>query len=626
MSSSTEKAPAGQAGRTAPRTVSEVVVRFAGDSGDGMQVTGSQFTNTTAFVGNDVSTFPDFPAEIRAPAGSLPGVSGFQIHFANHDIYTPGDEPQALIAMNPAALKVNLPDLPLNGLLIVNSDNFAEKNLKLAGYDSNPLEDGSLEGYRTIPIPLTTLTRKALEAVELPRKLIDRCKNFFALGIMYHLYNRPVEPTLRWLERYFGKNPDVVQANTLALRAGIAYCEASEVFQTTYEVERATFFPPGRYRNINGNAALALGLVAASERAGARVFLAGYPITPASDVLHQMSRYKRFGILTMQAEDEISAVCAAIGASFAGRIGVTVTSGPGMALKTEAIGLAVAAEIPLVLFDVQRGGPSTGLPTKTEQADLLQALYGRNSETPVPVIAAQTPGDCFWAAIEGVRIATKYMTPVIVLTDGYLANGAEPWAIPRLEDLPEIAVRFRTDPEGFLPYGRDPETLARPWAVPGTPGLEHRIGGLEKSNLTGNVSYDADNHELMVHLRDQRVRNIENDIPAASVDGEDSGTVLVVGWGSTYGVIQSAVRRVREGGGSVSHLHLRHLNPMPHNVGEILSRFERILVPELNLGQLAAVLRQRFLIPVRSLSKVQGKPFKSSEIAEAIESLQGRTE
>jgi 2-oxoglutarate ferredoxin oxidoreductase subunit alpha len=617
MSTSTENQPT----RARSSTVPEVVVRFAGDSGDGMQVTGSQFTATTALFGNDVSTFPDFPAEIRAPAGSLPGVSGFQIHFASHDIHTPGDDLDALVAMNPAALKVNLPDLPLNGLLIVNSDNFAEKNLKLAGYDSNPLDDGSLEGYKTIRVPLTTLTRKALEGVELSRKHVDRCKNFFALGVVYYLYNRPAEPTERWLESYFAKRPDVIVANRTALKAGIAYAEASEIFHTTYTVEPARFFAPGRYRNMSGNVALSLGLVAGARQAGTRMFLAGYPITPASDILHQMAGYKRFGITTFQAEDEICAVCCAIGASYAGQIGVTCTSGPGMALKTEAIGLAVAAELPLVIFNIQRGGPSTGLPTKTEQADLLQALFGRNSEAPVPVIAARTPGDCFWIAIEAVRLATTYMTPVIALSDGYLANGAEPWLIPSVRELPEIPVRFRTEPEGFQPYQRDPQTLARPWVTPGHAGLEHRIGGLEKQNLSGNVNYDGDNHELMVHLRAQRVRNIENDIPAAVVDGPESGKLLIVGWGSTYGSIQSALRKMQDEGKDVAHLHLRHLNPFPKNLGEVLARYEKILVPELNLGQLASVLRSRFLVPTESLNKVQGKPFKSTEIVAAAERL-----
>jgi len=598
--------------------VGRVVVRFAGDSGDGMQVTGSQFTNTAAFVGNDVSTFPDFPAEIRAPAGSLPGVSGFQINFASHDVDTPGDDPDVLVAMNPAALKVNLKDLPLNGLLIVNSDNFAQKNLKLAGYDSNPLEDGTLEGYRLVEVPLTTLTRRALESVDLPRKQVDRCKNFFALGIMYYLYNRPTAPTEAWLERYFGPRPTIVEANVTALKAGVAYCDAARLFQATYEVERAEF-PPGRYRNLNGNTALALGLVAASSRADTEMFLAGYPITPASDILHQLSRYKRFGVITMQAEDEISAICAAIGAAYAGKIAVTATSGPGMALKGEALGLAVVTELPLVVIDIQRGGPSTGLPTKTEQADLFQALYGRHSEAPVPVIAAASPGDCFPTAMEAVRIALRYMTPVILLSDGYIANGAEPWRIPSVEDLPRIPVKYRTDPEGYQPYSRDEETLARPWAIPGTPGLEHRIGGLEKENVTGHVNYDGANHELMVHLRAERIRNIARDLPEAEPDGPQRGKLLVLGWGSTRGAIRSAMRTAHQRGLDVAHLHLRHLNPFPRNLGDVLARYERVLVPELNLGQLAFVLRGRYLLDVRSLAKVQGQPFKSSEILEAIE-------
>lgn len=614
--STQEKTPS-----NAPETVDRVVIRFAGDSGDGMQVTGNQFTNTSAFAGNDVATFPDFPAEIRAPAGSLAGVSGFQLNFANHDIHTPGDEPDALVAMNPAALKVNVQDLPLNGLLIVNEDNFGEKNLKLAGYKSNPLEDGTVDGFRTVRIPLTTLTRKALEGIDLPRKQVDRCKNFFALGVMYYLYNRPTGPTEEWLNRYFGKRPELVKANLTALRAGIAYCEASRLFHTTYQVDKAEDFPAGRYRNMNGNSATALGLVAASCRAKTSIFLASYPITPASDILHALSGYKRFGVMTFQAEDEISAVCAAIGAAYAGKIGVTTTSGPGMALKAEALGLAVSVELPLVVFNVQRGGPSTGLPTKTEQADLFQALWGRNGEAPIPIIAPSTPGDCFWASMEAVRIAIKYMTPVIVLSDGYIANGAEPWQIPSVADLPEIEVNYRTDPENYEPYARHPETLARPWAVPGTPGLEHRIGGLEKENITGHISYDAQNHELMVRLRDQRVRNIANDIPLAKVEGPEKGPVLVVGWGGTYGTIRSAMRTLHEGGLPAAHLHLKHLNPFPSNLEEILRRYEHVIVPELNLGQLVTVLRARFLVDAKSLSKVQGKPFRNSEIVEAVRRL-----
>jgi 2-oxoglutarate ferredoxin oxidoreductase subunit alpha len=601
--------------------VERVVVRFAGDSGDGMQVTGNQFTNTAAFVGNDVSTFPDYPAEIRAPAGSLPGVSGFQINFASHDIQTPGDEPDVLVAMNPAALKVNLPDLPLNGLLICNADNFTDRNLALAEYDSNPLEDGTLEGYKTVRLPLTTATRKALEELDLSKKVVDRCKNFFALGLMYYLYNRPTEPTEHWPGTYFGRKPDIVEANTRALRAGIAYGEATELFHTTYVVERAVF-APGRYRNINGNSALSLGLVAASQQAGIDLFLAGYPITPASDVLHQMSAYKRFGVQTLQAEDEIGAVCAAIGSAFAGKIAVTVTSGPGMALKTEALGLAVSVELPLIVVNIQRAGPSTGMPTKTEQGDLFQALWGRPSETPIPVIASRAPGDCFWASLEAARIALKYMTPVILLSDGYLANGAEPWRIPSVSDLPEIRAGFRTDPEGYQPYLRESETLARPWATPGTPGLEHRIGGLEKEDVTGNVNYEGANHAKMVRLRQQRVRNIENDIPLAEVDGPETGRVLIVGWGSTHGAIRSALRRLGEPRrNSVAHVHLTHLNLLPRNLGEVLENYDHVLVPELNLGQLATVLRARYLVDTKSLTKVEGKPLKSVEIMHAVERL-----
>jgi 2-oxoglutarate ferredoxin oxidoreductase subunit alpha len=601
-------------------TLERVVVRFAGDSGDGMQITGNQFTNTAAVFGNDVSTFPDYPAEIRAPAGSLPGVSGFQINFASLDIDTPGDEPDVLVAMNPAALKVNLPELRSNGILIVSSDSFEEQDLKLAGYKSNPLTDHTLDGYRTIQVPLTLLTRKALEGLDLSRKAVDRCKNFFALGIMYYLYNRSLETTEKWLERYFSKTPDVIEANRRALRGGYAYCEAVHLFQTTYHVEPAEL-PPGRYRNISGNTALALGLLAASRQAKLDLFLASYPITPASDVLHTLSMYKRFGLFAFQAEDEIAAICSAIGASYGGKIGVTATSGPGMALKSEGMGLAVMAELPLVVVNMQRGGPSTGLPTKTEQADLFQAVLGRNGECPIPVVAASTPGDCFWAALESVRIAIRFMTPVILLSDGYLANGAEPWPIPKVKDLPPIPVSFRTDPEGFHPYLRDPETLARPWALPGTTGLEHRIGGLEKQNVTGNVNYEPGNHELMVRLRNEKVQNIANFIPEAQVDGPAEGKLLVVGWGSTRGAIRGALRQVASEGIVPSHLHLRHLNPFPRNLGEVLKRFERVLVPELNLGQLAFLLRARYLVNARAFSKVQGKPFKSSEIADAIRQI-----
>ena len=601
-------------------TLERVVVRFAGDSGDGMQVTGNQFTNTAAIFGNDVSTFPDYPAEIRAPAGSLPGVSGFQINFASLDIDTPGDEPDVLVAMNPAALKVNLSDLRPNGILIVSSDSFEEQDLKLAGYKSNPLTDHTLDGYRTIEVPLTTLTRKALEGLDMSRKSIDRCKNFFALGIMYYLYNRSLETTEKWLETYFKKKPEVIEANRRALRAGYAYCEAVHLFQTTYQVDPAQL-PPGRYRNISGNTALALGLLAASRQAKLDLFLASYPITPASDVLHTLSMYKRFGLFAFQAEDEIAAICSAIGASYGGKIGVTATSGPGMALKTEGMGLAVMAELPLVVINMQRGGPSTGLPTKTEQADLFQAVLGRNGESPIPVVAASTPGDCFWAALEAVRLAIRFMTPVILLSDGYLANGAEPWPIPKAKDLPPIPVSFRTDAEGFHPYERDPETLARPWAVPGTPGLEHRIGGLEKQNVTGNVNYEPSNHELMVRLRNEKVANIANFIPEATVEGPASGKLLIVGWGSTRGAIRGAIRQLAPEGIVPAHVHLRHLHPFPRNLEAIMKRYETVLVPELNLGQLAFLLRARYLVNARTLSKVQGKPFKSSEIADAVRAV-----
>jgi 2-oxoglutarate ferredoxin oxidoreductase subunit alpha len=598
-----------------------VTIRFAGDSGDGMQLTGTQFTNTSAVVGNDIATLPDFPAEIRAPAGSLPGVSGFQINFSSHDIRTPGDQPNVLVAMNPAALKVNLPDLEEGGILIVNTDSFNENNLKKAGYTSNPLEDGSLQHYRVFKIPITTLNRAALRnEVNLPPKEIDRCKNFWALGLMYWLYDRPLEPTLRWIEAKFKKNPEVMKANATALRAGFAYAEAAEIFTTHYRVKRAVI-APGKYRKITGNEATALGFIAASVLARRPLFYASYPITPASDILHELSTRKNFGVKTFQAEDEIAAVCAAIGASFAGNLGLTGTSGPGLALKSEAIGLAVMTEVPLVIIDVQRGGPSTGLPTKTEQADLLQAMFGRNGECPVAIVAPATPSDCFQMAIEAFRIATKYMLPVIYLSDGYLANGAEPWRVPKMNELPRIEIRFHTDPKGFQPYLRDPETLARPWAIPGTPGLEHRIGGLEKQDITGNVSYDPENHMHMVLTRAEKVERIANDIPEVEVFGQPEGRLLVVGWGSTYGAITSAVEQMQQRGKSVSSLHLRYLNPFPKNLGEVLSRFDKVLVPELNLGQLALLLRAKYLVPAISYPKVKGKPFKISEIVAKIEEV-----
>jgi 2-oxoglutarate/2-oxoacid ferredoxin oxidoreductase subunit alpha len=598
-----------------------VTIRFAGDSGDGMQLTGTQFTNTSAVVGNDISTLPDFPAEIRAPAGSLPGVSGFQLNFSNHDIRTPGDEPNVLVAMNPAALKVNLADLEPGGILIVNTDAFSENNLKKAGYTSNPLEDGSLSGYRLFKLPITTSNRAALrDEVKLPQKEIDRCKNFWALGLMYWLYDRPLEPTLRWIEGKFKKNNEVVKANATALRAGFAYADAAEIFTTHYRVKKAKI-APGKYRNITGNEATALGFVAASVLSGRPLFYASYPITPASDILHELSARKNFGVKTFQAEDEIAAVCAAIGASFAGQLGLTGTSGPGLALKSEAIGLAVMTELPLVVVDVQRGGPSTGLPTKTEQADLLQAMFGRNGECPVAVIAPATPGDCFHMAVEAFRIATKHMLPVLYLSDGYLGNGAEPWRVPGMEELPTFEVKFRTEQEGFAPYLRDPDTLARPWAVPGTPALEHRIGGIEKQDITGNVSYDPENHMHMVLTRAEKVARIADDIPDLEIFGNPEGRLLVVGWGSTYGSITSAVEEMQNHGFSVSSVHLRHLNPFPRNLGEILGRFDRVLVPELNMGQLTMLLRARYLVPAISFPKVKGKPFKIGELTEKMKEI-----
>ena len=598
-----------------------VTIRFAGDSGDGMQLTGTQFTNTTAIVGNDISTLPDFPAEIRAPAGSLPGVSGFQLNFSHHDIRTPGDEPNVLVAMNPAALKVNLDDLEPGGILITNTDAFNENNLKKAGYPANPLEDGSLSGYRLFKLPISTLNRAALrDAVQLPSKDIDRCKNFWALGLMYWLYDRPLEPTQRWIEAKFKRNPEVAKANQTALKAGFAYAEAAEIFTTHYRVRRAAI-APGKYRNITGNEATALGCVAASVLAKRPLFYASYPITPASDILHELSTRKNFGVKTFQAEDEIAAVCAAIGASFAGQLGLTGTSGPGLALKSEAIGLAVMTELPIVVIDVQRGGPSTGLPTKTEQADLLQAMFGRNGECPVAIVAAATPGDCFHMAIEAFRIATKHMLPVIYLTDGYLGTGAEPWRVPGMEELPRFEVNFAKDPNGFYPYNRDPETLARPWAIPGTPGLEHRIGGIEKQDITGNVSYDPENHMHMVKIRAEKVARIADDIPELEIFGESEGRLLVIGWGSTYGAITSAVEEMQRSGKSVSSVHIRHLNPFPRNLGEILGRFDRVLVPELNMGQLAMLLRARYLVPAVSFPKVKGKPFKISELTAKMNEL-----
>jgi 2-oxoglutarate/2-oxoacid ferredoxin oxidoreductase subunit alpha len=601
-------------------TIDKAVIRFCGDSGDGMQITGSQFTNTVALYGNDLATFPDYPAEIRAPAGTLPGVSGFQVHFSSSNVYTPGDSVDVLIAMNPAALKMNLADLKTNGILIVNSDDFGESDLRKAQITVSPLEDHSLDGYRLFAVQLTKLTRAALKDVGLDAKSMDRCKNFFALGMCYWLYNRSMEPTLRYLDDKFKNKPQLVTANKLAMQAGYSFCEATEAFQISYEIPPAKL-SPGTYRNISGNAALALGFVAASQQAGIPLFLGSYPITPASDILHELSMYKDFGVTTFQAEDEIAAVSSAIGASYTGALAITTTSGPGMALKTEAIGLAVAVELPLVICDIQRGGPSTGLPTKTEQADLLQALYGRNSEAPVPVLAPSSPGDCFWIAIEASRIAIKYMVPVIVLSDGYLANGAEPWKVPTVAELPQIPVVFETNPEGFLPYKRNPSTLARPWAIPGTPGLEHRVGGIEKQDVTGNINYEPLNHEHMVRTRAEKVEGIAQDIPEVVPEGDPSGDLLIIAWGSTAGPITAAMKPMREKGHRIGHVHLRYLNPLPRNLGDVLKRYKKVLVPEMNMGQLSMILRAKFLVDAESYGKIQGKPFKQSEIEAKIEEL-----
>jgi 2-oxoglutarate ferredoxin oxidoreductase subunit alpha len=603
------------------RTLQDVVIRFAGDSGDGMQLTGSQFTSTTVAVGNDAVTLPDFPAEIRAPAGTLPGVSGFQIHFSSDHIYTPGDQADVLVAMNPAALKVNLDDLKKEGgVIIANVDAFTKRDLAKAHYESNPLEDGSLDGYRVFAVELTRLTRAALKETSLDTRAVDRCKNFFALGMMYYLYERPSAITENWLEEKFRGKPDLIEANKLALKAGIAYCEATEVFLETYKVPAAKL-PPGLYRNVSGNQALALGMVAAAKTAGLPLFLGSYPITPASDILHELSRYKNYDVETFQAEDEIAGVCSAIGAAFGGALALTTTSGPGVALKGEGIGLAIMTELPLIIANIQRGGPSTGLPTKTEQADLNQAIYGRNGESPLPVLAAATPADCFNIAFEAVRIALNYMTPVIILSDGYLANGSEPWKMPSEDELPEIKVHHQTPDEDFKPYHRDERTLARPWAVPGTRGLEHRIGGLEKHAEDGNVSYDPLNHEQMIHLRAEKVQRVAQDIPDLKVLGANSGKLLLVGWGSTYGAITSAVHRAHAAGIDVSAIHLRHLFPFPRNLGAILSRFEKILVPEMNLGQLCNMLRSTYLVDAMSMSKVQGRPFSQQEISKKITDL-----
>jgi len=594
--------------------IEDVAIRFTGDSGDGMQLTGTKFTESTALAGNDLSTLPDFPAEIRAPAGTLAGVSGFQIHFSSKDISTPADRPDVLIAFNPAALRANVADIRPGGMVIINSDAFNEKSLARAGYVEDPLP-ALRDRVNLVEIPLTRLNREALKDLSLSQRDADRSKNFFALGIMYWLYNRPMEPTLRWLESRF--KGDVLEANKRVLNAGHAFGETTELFPVSYIVPPAKI-EAGTYRNITGNGALAWGIVAAGVQFECPVFLGAYPITPASDILHEVARYRHFGVKTFQAEDEMAAISAAIGASFAGMLGVTTTSGPGFVLKQEALGLAVMTELPLVVVDVQRGGPSTGMPTKIEQADLLLALHGRNSESPVAVLAPSTPGDCFHTVLEAVALAVKYMTPVVILSDGYLANSAEPWRVPDVASLPRAAVKFRREAEGFQPYDRDPETLARPWAIPGTPGLEHRIGGLAKENHTGNVSYDPKNNELMIRLRAEKIARMASDIPPVEINGADRNDLLVVGWGSTFGAIHAAVEEAQAAGLGVSSIHLRHLNPFPSNLGDILRRFDRILVPELNLGQLTDLLRSRFLVPAEAMTKVQGQPFQVSEILERI--------
>ncbi|MFG2428862.1 2-oxoacid:acceptor oxidoreductase subunit alpha [Streptomyces sp. NPDC048590] len=607
------------------RRLDRVIIRFAGDSGDGMQLTGDRFTSETASFGNDLSTLPNFPAEIRAPAGTLPGVSSFQLHFADHDILTPGDAPNVLVAMNPAALKANIADVPRGADIIVNTDEFTKRPMAKVGYDQSPLEDGSLEAYNVHPVPLTTLTIEALKEFGLSRKEAERSKNMFALGLLSWMYNRPTEGTETFLRSKFAKKPQIAEANVAAFRAGWNFGETTEDFAVSYEVAPASqAFPTGTYRNISGNLALSYGLIAAGRQADLPVYLGSYPITPASDILHELSKHKNFGVRTFQAEDEIAGIGAALGAAFGGSLAVTTTSGPGVALKSETIGLAVSLELPLLIIDIQRGGPSTGLPTKTEQADLLQAMYGRNGEAPVPVIAPRTPADCFDAALDAARIALTYRTPVFLLSDGYLANGSEPWRIPEIDSLPDLRTRFATGPnheladgtEVFWPYKRDPQTLARPWAIPGTPGLEHRIGGIEKQDGTGNISYDPANHDFMVRTRQAKIDGIT--VPDLEVDDPADARTLVLGWGSTYGPITAAVRRLRAAGDTIAQAHLRHLNPFPRNLGEVLKRYDKVVVPEMNLGQLAMLIRAKYLVDAQSFNQVNGMPFKAEQLATAL--------
>ena len=606
----------------------DVVIKFAGDSGDGMQLTGSQFTNNTALMGIDLATFPDFPAEIRAPQGTLPGVSGYQLRFSSDQVFTPGDECDVLVAMNAAALKANLKGLKKGGKIIVNTEGFDTKNLRLANYPDgvNPLEDNSLESYDVIRMDVTKMTREALKDITLGTKEKDRAKNMFVLGFLYWMYNRDMDSTIQFLQDKFGKKPEILESNLRALKAGYNFGDTTETFTTTYRVEKAKM-APGVYRSIMGNQALAYGLIAASQTSGLSLFLGSYPITPASDILHELSRHKAFGVRTFQAEDEIAGITSAIGAAYGGALGVTTTSGPGMALKAEAMGLAVMLEIPLLIVDVQRGGPSTGLPTKTEQSDLLQAYYGRNGECPMPVVAASTPSDCFDAVYEAVRIAVQHMTPIIFLSDGYIANGAEPWRFPKTEDLLPIEVKFKTElghgEEKFQPYLRD-EKLVRPWAIPGTPGLEHRIGGLEKQNITGNVSYDPENHQLMVKIREEKVDKIADYIPAQKLDsGPEKGELLVLGWGSTYGAIKSAVAELQHEGYAVAHAHLRHLRPFPKNLGEILKNFRQVLIPEINNGQLIKIIRDKYFVDAKAYNKIMGVPITKTELVLKLREMLG---
>lgn len=608
------------------KTIDDAVIRFAGDSGDGMQLTGGRFTETTAVVGNDLSTLPDFPAEIRAPAGSLAGVSAFQIHFSSKDIHTPGDSPDVLVAMNPAALKVHQSEIVPGGTIILNTDAFSKKNLNFAGYENNPVEDGTLDDYFTlIPIEMNKLVTAACEGLDMSRKFVGRTKNFFALGVLYYMYDRPLDATEKWLEKKFAGKDVIIEANKRAMNAGYNYADTTELFTTRFKVEKAVL-PKGTYRNINGNYATSLGLLAASEKSGLKLFYGGYPITPASDILHTLAAWKHFGVQTFQAEDEIAGITSIIGAAFTGNLSVTATSGPGIALKGEAMGLAVMTELPMVIINVQRGGPSTGLPTKTEQADLNQALYGRNGEAPIPIIAASTPGDCFYAAYEAARIAVKYMTPVILLSDGYLANGSEPWKIPNVKDLEPIDVKFAKNTKkesDFFPYERDEKTLSRPWAIPGTPGLEHRVGGLEKAENTGHVSYDPDNHHRMVELRQEKVNRIQNDISKTEVFGDKNGDVLIISWGGTYGSCRSAVETLHEEGKSVAHAHLRWVSPLPKDLGEIIIKFKNVLVPEINMGQLIKLIRSEYLVDAKGLNQVTGRPISATKIIENVNQLIG---